>query len=199
MQELNEISIEKYYEIKSSSKNRSDIDSIDAIIKDGLAINSKIRIGSKELGPKYSSLWEMPWDDKIELEHFIKSADMVSVLMKLYPINGNQFLKLNVFNCFACFKWIQDQLTQIAKIEERELASDPSTQDLDSGIENLSRFGHLPSLEAICKTFNVIEDEVMKWPYQKVFMRLAYLKTKADIQQNLMNNAKRNAGKNSLR
>lgn len=192
MQELSEISVKEYYKLPDQSKDKISKEDADAFIRDGLAENPVLRIGSKEVSPKVESLWAMKWEDKIEMEGMIKSGDITGLIQKMYDIKETEFIKLNVFNCFASFKWIQKQLKQISDLEERELSREPSGDEMDAGVENIGRFGHLPALEAICSTFAITEKEALSLEYQSVFFRLCYLKTKADIQQNLVNNAKRN-------
>lgn len=188
MSEVVEISLKEYSE-KPSTERRW----IDAIIQNAMASNPKLRIKGKEIEPVVSTLWDLTWEKKLDIEHYIKKGNLEKVMELIYGISDKQFISLNVFNCFACFKWVQDQLKQIAEVEQIQLSRDPSGEEMDAGLEEMIKFGHLPALESICEAFNVKEEEVMQWQYAKVFMRLCYLKTKADIRQNLMNNAKRNA------
>lgn len=176
----NRPSMLKYVELDKKSRAF-----VDSIIKNGLKSNMVLRVGKKEVNPIKESFWSLKWRDLIHIRNLCESGDLYNVFEFVYNVNEKKFNSLDVFNCFACYKWINSQLKSISDLEKQELSHSFSQKELDAGVKELERFGHYPGLNTLTGGDITKEDEVLDMPYSKVFMKMCYNKVSHDIQMNL--------------
>ncbi len=172
--------VEKY--INTTIKERN---LIDGIVKNASKPNKVLRVGNKDVLPMFEDFWQMPWGKLIEVRELQKTNDLFQMLNYLWGITEKEFLSLDVFNAFASYKWVTDQLTEIANLEIQELSHDFTQKEKDAGIERLQRFGHYPSLNSLTGGDITKEDEILEIPYQRIFMKFCLNKTNHDIELNL--------------
>lgn len=158
---------------------------INGIVKHGIKPNKTLRVSGKEIEPSFKDLWQMPWGSLIEVKELQKTNDLFKMLTYLWGISEKQFLLLDVFNAFSAYKWVTTSLEEIAKIEVQELSHEFTQKEKDAGIDGLKRFGYYASLNSLTGGDITKEDEVLKLPYQRVFMKFCLNKLNHDIELNL--------------
>jgi len=184
--------IKEYITLNGSKK-----ESIDFVIKEHLNSNMILRINSFNLKPKKVDLWDLRWSDLIEIREAISEKNISRVIEVIYQVKESKFIELDVFNCFAVYKWINEQLDEISKIEIQELGSDISIEEKEAGIEMLNDFGYTVSLRGLIKVFNTNKEDVLSKPYYEIFKELCLTKTLNEIQKNHIENARRKNKTNS--
>lgn len=168
---------------------------IDFTVQNHLKANRVLRLGrwywrSKKLSPIYDSFWNMTWIKLIELRKSISNNDFLSTMKLVYGIDDKQFVKLEVLNAFACYKWIVEQLTSIREIEEGRLGSEMTEEEKEAGAEDLLEYGHYTALRSICP--NLLDQEkYLNLPYVVIFQELACAKKISDINKKHSENVNR--------
>lgn len=164
---------------------------VDDVIKDSIKPNKVLRLNEKELNPKQEDLWFLTWEDIIELRDSIKEMKMIEAIKLIYEITDKDFLNLDVFNCFAVYKWITEQLKSIGEIELQELSHEPTTEEKNAGVDMLQDFDYTVSLDVLANGDVLKYDDILKKPYAIIFRKLCLDKVKNQIQQNYIENARR--------
>lgn len=173
---------------------------IDYTIAESLQSNSTLRfktVLTKVLKPKYNNLWFHSWSEIIELRLAISENKMFECLNIVYGITQVQFALLDLFNSFACYKWIVENFKTIVDIEIQELASELSDEEKDAGAEELQEFGYTVALDGMAKGDILKYDEYLKLPYTKVFRKMCLDKKRYDINKTMQENASRKPQRNS--
>ncbi|CAL2085070.1 hypothetical protein [Tenacibaculum sp. 190524A02b] len=161
------------------------------IIKDSIKANKYLRHNKKEIEPKVQDLWYLSWGDIIELRESVKDTQMMEVVRLIYGLKEVDFLRLDLFNCFAVYKWITEQLSSISKTEEQELSYEPSSEEKEAGVDMLQEFEYTVSLDILANGDILKYDEILKQPYAVIFRKLCLDKVKNQIQKNYIENARR--------
>ncbi|WP_407324035.1 hypothetical protein R5O24_02820 [Tenacibaculum maritimum] len=182
----NRPTIETYSQLQGKVK-----EFVDDIIKDSIKPNKVLRLNGKELNPKQEDLWFLSWGDMIELRESINEMKMIESLKLIYEIKEDEFLRLDVFNCFAVYKWITEQLKSIAEIEAQELSHEPTAEEKNAGVDMLQDFDYTVSLDVLANGDLLKYDEILEKPYAIIFRKLCLDKLKNQIQQNFIENARR--------
>ena len=164
---------------------------VDDVITTGIKPNNVLRVDNKKVLPTQDDFWQLRWIDIIMLRNAIQNSQMLEAMQVVYQFKPKDFFTLDVFNCFAVYKWITEQLSEIAKAEENELASDPSSEEKAAGVEQLEEFDYAVSLDVIAGGDVLKYDAILEQPYAVIFRKLCLEKTKNEIQQNLIENAYR--------
>lgn len=164
---------------------------VDDIIRTGLKQNHILRLNDLDLHPRESNLWFLSWEQMIELKRAVSQNKMIEALMVVYRLEEREFIKLGVFNCFAVYKWITEQLKSIAEIEKQELYSEPTIEERNAGIEMLQPFDYVVSLDALAGGDVLKYNEILETPYSIIFRKQCLEKVKSQIQKNFIKNANR--------
>ena len=188
----NRPTVEDYGRLSESDKELAD-----KFIKDGLKPNKVLRIKGRSMNPRQEDFWALSWDEIIQLRVAIAEKDMLSALKLMYRIGEKDFLRLDLFNCFAAYKWISGNMQEISDIEAQELGGEPTEEEKQAGVEKLQPFDYVVSLDVLAKKDILKYDRILAKPYSIIFRKLCLNKTIAEIQQNMIENANRKAKANS--
>lgn len=163
--------------------------------------NNELRVKGmlkyKVIKPKKQSLWLLSWNDIIELRMAIVDENMFEVFKIVFGINEKQFVKLEMFNAFAVYRWVSDQVSEMIKIEFQELTNEMSDEEKNAGAEELQEFGYSLTLDVLTKGDLLKSDEWLKLAYAKIFRKLCIDKKRYDINKTLQENASRKYKRNS--
>ena len=182
---LNRPTIKDYISLEGIVKN--DVDIVITVLKP----NMILRIKTFKIKPKKVDLWDLSWSDLILLREMIKEKNISGVLELIYSVSQEKFLELDVFNCFAVYKWINEQLALITKEEIFYLNDEPTQKEKDAGIDDLNEFGYTVSLDVLANG-NILEyDNYLRKPYHQIFRKFRLNKTKNEIQKKYIDNASR--------
>lgn len=172
-------------------------DFVDDIITDSLKTNPVARVKGKNRKPKQVDFWQLSWNDMLELQEAVMQMHLETVFYLVYGLTENEFLQLPVFNAFACYKWIKEQLTEIAKTEADILGGEPTADEKNAGVEELSQFGYANNLDMIAGGDVLKYDDILMKPYAVIFRKLYMEQVKQEIQQKYLENVSRKTKRNS--
>lgn len=169
---------------------------VDYTVENSVKENPILKVGRKKVKPKQFDFWQLSWNDIVLLRHHLKDNDIEACLKLIYSISDSDFIKLQIFNCSACYKWIASKIKEINEIENANLGEEPSEEDKAAGVEKLEPFGFSVSLEQLTKGDSTKEDYYLNQPYAKIFKKRCLQKTLTDIQiqknKNASSKTKRN-------
>ncbi len=170
-----------------SNLKKDNREAVDYVISYGLKDNKVLRLKRKQIKPKYNSLFDLQWQQIIDLKNFVIQNNILAVLSMLYGINEKQFVNLNLFNCFAVYQTVLKEVENLLELEKNELYSEPTSKEKRAGIDRLSNFEHFPVLDALADGDPTKYDQILKLPYSVIFTKQALNKTKNEIQTNYYN------------
>jgi hypothetical protein len=179
----------KLSDYESLSKGQKE--AVDSIVKTALKDNNVLRVGERNHHPKFDDFWMMPWNKLVDVRDWISAGGMFEVMAMIYNIDERQFSDLDIFNAFACYKWIADQVKTIYEIEKSKLYDTPSDEEANLGIEELADYGHAANLDLLSGGDITKEDEIFSKPYAIIFQKLCLIRTKNNIKLKQVQNASR--------
>jgi hypothetical protein len=163
--------------------------------------NNELRVNGlfkyKVIKPKKDNLWFLSWSDIIELRMAIVDENMLEVFKIVFGITEKDFIRLEMFNAFAVYRWVCDQVSHMIKIEFQELTNELTDEEKDAGAEELQEFGYSLTLDVLTKGDLLKSDDWLKLAYAKIFRKLCIDKKRYDINKTLQENASRKFKRNS--
>lgn len=166
-----------------------------------LKANNELRVNGlfkyKVIKPKKDNLWFLSWSNIIELRMAIVDENMFEVFKIVFGINEKDFIRLEMFNAFAVYQWVSNQVTDMIKIEFQELTNELSDEEKDAGAEDLQEFGYSLTLDVLTKGNLLKSDAWLNIAYAKIFRKLCIDKKRYDINKTLQENASRKSKRNS--
>lgn len=144
-------------------------------IKSNKVLRVKMFFRKIDLQPKVNTLWELSWEDLLLLRGAISKNDIDSIFNIVYGLKPHQMPSLEVFNVFACFNWITDELKAINNAEVERLHTELTNEEKEAGAEELSDYGYYSSLKAMCPDL-LQHDNYLKLPYSIIFRDMAHTK-----------------------
>lgn len=164
---------------------------VDYTIKHSLRPNPTLRKSRKDIKPKEFDFWKLKWNDIILLRHYLSQKDVKAVHKLVYGINDKDFLRLDLFNCSACYKWVASKINEINDIEKQELGHQPTGDEINAGVERLNEFGYTVALYQFRGTDISKDKELLATPYAKIFKELCMYKTIREINEQNQKNVSR--------
>lgn len=180
------IKIKSYAALKGETKEL-----VDYTIKHGLRPNPILRVGRRQIKPKEFDFWKLKWNDIILLRHYLENKDVKAVHRLVYNVTDRQFLRLDLFNCSSCYKWVASKINEINEIEKDRIGSEPSGEEVNAGVERLNEFGYSVALDQLAGGDLSKYDYLLEQPYAKIFRKMCLDKTVHEIQQQNIKNARR--------
>lgn len=180
------------YELFDKDKKES----IDHILANYIKSNPIIRITWKEVKPKQTDFWELTFDEIIRLKEAFQNNEFESAIKICYDITDHQISTAKLFSIFSAYKWIQEELTKILEVEKREFGREYTIEEINAGVKDFDRFGFSIIIDKVSELFKKDEDEVLEYPYHKVFHKLALDNQKNKYINKLQENANRKTSRN---
>ena len=120
---------------------------------------------------------------KIEIPAILKEEDNIGAVDFIMK---QQFEDFNINNysgneVILFLLWIKTQLEHINKIEIMFLHSEPEPEMVAAGINKLNEFDVEPLIERIAKDWNIKPEDVLKYPYHKIYRKLKMDKIQMEI------------------
>ncbi|WP_298118106.1 hypothetical protein [Flavobacterium sp.] len=165
--------------LEYSLLNEEDKDLVDYTVKNFIKSNKILRVKKFfrqiDLQPKVNTLWELSWEDLLLLRSAISKSDIDSIFNIVYELKPEQMKSLEVFNVFASFNWISDELKAISNAEMERLHSELTNEEKEAGAEELIDYGYYSTLKAMCPDL-LKHNEYLKLSYSIVFRDMAHTK-----------------------
>lgn len=191
MKGLKHITIKEYLEL--SENDRAVYDMVLNSTEPSKDIWLKVGENLVKMKPKHYDLWDFTYSEIIELKMAfaeLKDFDLTSEIARIvYGISKpEKVFDISVLNISSGFTWVIEEFTQLLEVEKSELNYEPDEKEKAAGIDELSRFGHLPAIDGLTGGDLTKQSDILKQPYHKVFEKLCYQKTVNGIQKKLMQN-----------
>lgn len=164
---------------------------IEYTIENSLKANHMLLINDKLVQPRQTDLWFLSWSDLIELKEKVEAGNLLECLKITHGIKDEDFQNVRVLNAFSVYKWVVESIKSISTLEAQELSYEPTEEEKNAGIDELSIFGHSVSVDALASG-NILQYEaLLNTPYATIFQKLCLEKTKTQINKNFIDNARR--------
>lgn len=135
-------------------------------------------------------LLEHPYKDIIALEAMYKAVQqhpekMIEIVAVYLQIETEKLESCGVFDFYAVFNQVTNEFTSLLTREKNYLSSDPEAEELEAGIESLSKFGRLATVDALSGGDLLKHNDIIELPYSRVFTKLYLEAEKAKYQREL--------------
>lgn len=191
MSELNHITIGEYLELSDGDKSVYDM----VLTSTKPMKDIWLRIGKRltKIRPKHYDLWDFTYSDIIELKMAfaeLKDFDLTTEIARIvYRIAvPERVFDISIINISSGFTWVVEEFTRMLEVEHAELNYEPDEKEKAAGVDELSRFGHLPAIESLTGGNMTLKAQILKLPYHEVFEKMVYQSTVSKIQKKLIQN-----------
>lgn len=158
-------------------------------------VNPKKIITSKYQGkvlkwePRVNSLYELKYKWIIEIKQNIQSptiSAMESVLGAVYGFRTQeQFLNCSVFDAFAGYAWIVEEVMGIYEVEKLKLFREPTQQQKNAGIEEFEQLDDIPIIDDLAGGDVTKWNEILELPYGQVLRKLLLTRIQKEYSERL--------------
>lgn len=150
------------------------------IVLQNVAAKKTISINYKgkfyDLKPRVESLFEIEFKWIIKLRQNLQMNTLQSVkesISGVFPIKTNeQFFNCSVFDVFAAYAWMIEELEIINEAEKLKLHKKPSQKQINAGIEEFDQLEEVPAIDGLANGLISKWDEVLEEPYGKVMRKM---------------------------
>jgi len=174
---------------------------VDYTVKESLKPNPVLRvtamIRTKMIKAKSESFWNLTWNDLVLVREAVKENEMADVFRILYGIDEKQFLKLDMFNAFSVYKWVTNNLMEMAEIEVQELGGDVDPEMKEAGADQLIEFGYMAAVDSIANGDILKHKEILSKPYAVIFRKMCLDKLNNQIRKTYQENVSRKNQRNN--
>ena len=175
------------------NSTEADRKAIGHVVKHGIKPNKILRFKRRRIAPKTEDLWQLAWGEVITVRDSFSKGKPEQAIELLYAIDDKILMGLEVFNFFAVQRWIMAQLEQMARIESEELSGEPCEAEKAAGVEQLQRFEHALSLDALANGDLLKYDALLRLPYVSIFRQLCLNHTRRIIEKKYLEHVSRKA------
>lgn len=151
------------------TQDRSLIDTVLANVNPKRSIKVSYKNKEYTLTPRVNDLFEIQWKWVIKIKRDVGGSNLNSVkeiLSGVFPImSDQQFYNCSVFDVFACYAWIVEELKNIYEAEKMKLFKKPTDKQIAAGIEEFEQLEDVPSIDSMAQGDPTKYDEVLELPY----------------------------------
>jgi len=184
MKKIRHISVAEYMQLAENEKSVYDL--LIGSVTPGKVVMAKFIDRFVEVSPKQEDLWDLTYSDIIELKTALAELEEADLVMELARIvYGIHDITIVSVIDLQGFNWIIEAMAEMIETEKRELAYEPSEKEKAAGIDELERFGFMPTIDSLAAGNMSEYNQVLSQPYHKVFQKLCYQKTINSITKKL--------------
>ena len=145
-------------------------------VKPKQIITSKYRGKYYQWKPRITDLFQIEYKWVIKIKQGIQQSNLNSVkeiLSGLYAIKTDeQFYSCSVFDVFAAYAWIVEEVENVYEVEKMKLHKKPTQKQISAGIEEFDQLDDVPTIDALAGGDIGKWDEVLELPYGKVLRKM---------------------------
>ncbi len=168
-------------------EDRSEIDIILQNINPKKVISIKYKGKYYQSMPRVSDLFQIEWKWIIKIKQGMSQSNLNSVreiLSGVFPIRTEQqFYNASVFDVFAAYAWIIQEVDTIYQVEKEKLHKKPTQKQVAAGIEEFDQLDDVPSIDGLANGDTARWDEVLELPYGKVLRKMLLNKIQNDYNE----------------
>jgi hypothetical protein len=178
-----DITVEEYI----LTEDKSLIDVILQNIRPKQSIALKYKDLYYKIQPRKKDLFEIEYKWIIKIKQNLSQANLNAVkeiLSGMFPINTDQqFYNCSVFDVFAAYAWIVEEIENIYDVEKEKLHKKPTQKQIAAGIEEFDQLDDVPSIDGLANGDVSRWDEVLELPYGVVLRKTLLNKIQNDYNE----------------
>lgn len=145
-------------------------------VKPKKVISARYRGKEFKKEPKINDLFELKYKWIIRMKDQLSSPTLSAVkdvLASVYDIRTEeQFYSCSVFDVFAAYAWIVEEVQNLYEVEKQKLFKKPSKKQIDAGIEEFEQLDDIPVIDALAGGDVRKWNEILELPYGQVLRKL---------------------------
>ncbi|WP_299153088.1 hypothetical protein [uncultured Christiangramia sp.] len=142
-----------------------------------------------KLKPRVNDLFFLEWKWIMMIKKNLTESKLSAVkdiLQGIYPINTEeQFYNCSVFDVFAAYAWVVEEIQNIYDAEKMKLYKKPSSKQLSAGIEDFDQLEDVPVIDGIANGDIRLWNEVLELPYGQVLRKMLLTKIQNEYNERL--------------
>lgn len=158
------------------TEDKSLIDIVLQNVKPKKVITSKYKGKIFQWEPKVNDFFSLKYKWVILIKENLNSPTLGAVkdiLTTVYDIRTDQqFMSCSVFDVFAAYAWIVEEVEGIYEVEKEKLFKKPTNKQKAAGIEEFEQLDNIPTIDALANG-NILEwDKILELPYGQVLRKM---------------------------
>ena len=142
------------------------------------------------LKPRVNDLFQLEykWIIKIKQSLQINTLNSVKeIVSAVFPIHTDiQFFNCSVFDVFAAYAWIIEEMEAIAEAEKEKLYKKPTQKQINAGIEEFDQLDDIPAIDGLANGDMEKWDAVLEQPYGKVMRKMLLSRIQSEYDEQYM-------------
>lgn len=142
-----------------------------------------------KLKPRVNDLFFLEWKWIMKIKQSLAESKLSSVkeiLQAIYPIQTDeQFYNCSVFDVFAAYAWVIDEIQNIYDAEKLKLYKKPTQKQINAGIEDFDQLEDVPVIDSIANGDIRMWNEVLELPYGQVLRKMLLTKIQNEYNERL--------------
>lgn len=171
------------------TKDKTLIDVVLQNVEPKKMISSKYKGKYYEKEPRVDDLFFLEWKWIIEIKKNLAVSNINAVkeiLQAIYPIDTDeQFYNCSVFDVFAAYAWVIQEIENIYQAENTKLYKKPSQKQLNAGIEEFDQLDDVPVIDSIANGDARIWNDVLELPYGQILRKMLLTKIQNEYNERL--------------
>ncbi len=139
--------------------------------------------------PRINDLFEIEWKWIIKIKQNMQQPTLMAVfeiLKGIFSINETQFYNASVFDVFAAFAWVTEEMQVVFEAERLKLHSKPTQKQISAGIEEFDQLDDVPAIDSMAGGDLEKWDEVLEMPYGKIMRKMLLNKIQNEYNERYM-------------
>lgn len=139
--------------------------------------------------PMIADLFEIKYKWIIRMKEQLNSPTLAAVkdvLASVYDIRTEeQFYSCSVFDVFAAYAWIVEEVKNLYEVEKQKLFKKPTQKQIAAGIEEFDQLDDIPVIDALAGGDVRRWNEILELPYGQVLRKLLLNKIQNEYNERL--------------
>jgi hypothetical protein len=143
------------------------------------------------LGKSMPVFLEQPFKNIISIENLFKTipnkpTSTIEILSICYQIPTEEIEPVGIFEFYTAFNFVHNSYNKLIERENKVLHYDPEPEELEAGIESLSKFGRMATVDTLAGGDLLKHNQIIEMPYSRVFTKMYLESEKAKYQRKLI-------------
>lgn len=134
-----------------------------------------------------NDLFELKYKWIIRMKEQLTSPTLGAVkdvLSTVYDIRTDeQFFSCSVFDVFAAYAWIVEEVQNLYEVEKQKLFKKPTNKQISAGIEEFEQLDDIPVIDLLAGGDVSKWDDVLELPYGQVLRKMLLNKIQGDYNE----------------
>lgn len=137
-------------------------------------------------------LREQPYKHIISIENLLKQVQKnpvkeIEVLSIAFQIPTEEIEQVGIIEFHQALKFLLDSYKKLIEVENKLLHYEPENEEIEAGIESLTKFGRMASVDTLAGGDILKHSLIIDMPYSKVFTKMYLESEKSKFQKRVHN------------